>query len=69
MQWPRDACHLIPHVNDTWNEFQRFSKGKKVSIAEWRSARDKLYDQYERRIVEGATVAISNSACRYMTLT
>jgi hypothetical protein len=53
MPWPEHGRNLIPGVNDTWNDFQRRRKGKKMTSAEWKAAREVLYAQYEEFIANG----------------
>ena len=45
-EWPAHGRFLIPQVNDTWNCFQKFCRGKSVSAAEWKQAKAILYFQY-----------------------
>ncbi len=51
--WPVHGKYLIPGVNDTWNHFQKFCSGKCVSPEDWKSARQKLHDDYREHILEG----------------
>ncbi len=56
-QWPQHARFLIPGVNDTWNDFQKFCKGKAVNGKEWKEARQLLHTQYQDFIAEGGSPA------------
>lgn len=52
---PVHGQFLISGVNDTWNEFQHFSKGKHKSPADWRKARDILRCECEDHLARGGT--------------
>jgi hypothetical protein len=52
-RWPEDVRFLIPGVNDTWNFFQKFSKGKSVTGRDWKEARQALNSQYQIFLAEG----------------
>jgi hypothetical protein len=45
--WPASAMELCRGVNDTWNSYQRANKGRTVTTAEWKSARARLWEEYE----------------------
>jgi hypothetical protein len=45
-EWPADARFLIPGVNDTWNCFQKFCRGKVVTPMQWKVAKSELFSQY-----------------------
>ncbi len=49
--WPVHGRFLIPQVNDTWNCFQKFCRGKSVSPSEWKQAKAMLYLQYVEYLV------------------
>ncbi len=52
-RWPDDERLLIPGVNDTWNLFQKFSKGKVVTGRDWKEARQTLHDKYQTFLANG----------------
>ncbi len=54
-RWPEDMSHLMPGVNDTWNLFQKFRKGKTVTGAEWKEARRALHEKYKKLVAEGGS--------------
>ncbi len=65
-RWPEDARFLIPGVNDTWNLFQKFSKGKSVNGRDWKVARQALHDKYQIFLAEGGSPeSISEDAQRF----
>jgi hypothetical protein len=45
-KWPDRGSELVPGVNDTWNEFQKFHNGKVVTSADWRAAKQALHAEY-----------------------
>ena len=51
--WPEHGHMLIPGVNDTWNDFQKYSRGKIVSSIDWKKAREVLYLKYEDYLASG----------------
>ena len=53
MTWPDSEKFLIPGFNDSWNCFQKFSKGKLVSTADWRLARAALRKAHEEFVAKG----------------
>ena len=55
MQWPADGRFLIPGVNDTWNEFQKKSRGQSVTSIDWKNARETLYQQFTNFIADGGS--------------
>jgi hypothetical protein len=59
-QWPQHPRFLIPGVNDDWNSFQKFCKGKAVTGREWKEARQLLHAQYQLYIAEGGLPATIN---------
>ena len=54
-RWPDHVRFLMPGVNDTWNLFQKFSKGKAVTGAEWKEARQALHLEYQKFLAEGGS--------------
>ncbi len=54
-QWPEDVRFLIPGVNDTWNLFQKYCKGKTVTGTNRKDARKELYDKYQIFLAEGGS--------------
>ena len=52
-RWPKDGSTLIPGVNDTWNEFQKFKNGKIVTSADWRAAKQALHKEYTAYLKQG----------------
>jgi hypothetical protein len=54
-RWPEDVRFLIPGVNDTWNLFQKFSKGRTVTGKDWKEARQALHDKYHNFLAEGGS--------------
>ena len=48
VEWPSTPRDLRHGVNDTWNAFQRHSKGATVTAAQWRTAKAALWEQYEQ---------------------
>jgi hypothetical protein len=65
MPWPERGELLIPGINDTWNEFQKHSKGKSVSSADWKLAKEILYKEYEEHLAKGGTAeGITDDWCR-----
>ena len=62
MPWAQDGSKLIPGINDTWNEFQSFSKGKAISPTDWKLARARLYEEYENHIANGGLPALNFDA-------
>jgi hypothetical protein len=52
-KWPTRGQDLIPGVNDTWNEFQKFRVGRSVCPHEWRMARESLRQEYAELIARG----------------
>ncbi len=52
-KWPVHGTGLIPGVNDTWNEFQKFNNGKTVTSSDWRSAKNVLNAQYREHLEQG----------------
>jgi hypothetical protein len=56
-QWPLHPQFLIPGVNDSWNDFQKFCKGKVVTGNEWKVARQALHLEYKIFIAEGGSPA------------
>ncbi len=59
-QWPKHPQFLIPGVNDTWNDYQQFCKGKNVTGKEWKEARQLLHAQYQMFVAEGGPPASIN---------
>jgi hypothetical protein len=59
-QWPQHPEFLIPGVNDSWNDFQKYCKGKVVTGKEWKEARQLLHAEYQRYIAEGGLPASIN---------
>ena len=54
--WPESGKFLIPGFNDSWNNFQKFSKGtSQISTADWRLARAALRKEYEEYVANGGT--------------
>jgi hypothetical protein len=53
IMWPTAGRFLIPGINDTWNEFQKFNKGKIVTPEEWRSAKAILHKDFQAHVGEG----------------
>jgi hypothetical protein len=53
MDWPLHGRFLIPGINDTWNNFQKFSKGRTSAPCDWAKARKILYEEYEEFLVQG----------------
>ncbi len=53
--WPQNGRFLIPGVNDTWNDFQKFCKAtRRISTSkDWREARATLRGEYQQFIAEG----------------
>jgi hypothetical protein len=67
--WPPHGRFLIPGVNDTWNEFQKFCKGTKKLLTsnDWRAAKAALHAQYQQFIAEGGIpLQIEYQASRYL---
>ena len=58
--WPEHARYLIPGVNDSWNDYQKFCKGKAVTGTEWKEARQALHEQYQTYLEEGGQPAHFN---------
>jgi hypothetical protein len=56
-QWPQHPQYLIPGVNDSWNDFQKFCKGQVVTGKEWKVAREALHAEYKIFIAEGGSPA------------
>jgi hypothetical protein len=56
-QWPAEAKFLIPGVNDTWNDYQKFRKGVVVTSKDWKDARKILNGQYQQYLAEGGLPA------------
>ncbi len=54
-KWPQHPQFLIPGVNDSWNDFQKFCKGKAVTGKEWKQARQLLHEEYQKFIAEGGS--------------
>ena len=54
-RWPDDVQFLIPGVNDTWNLFQKFSKGKMVTGRDWKAARQALHDEFQKFLENGGS--------------
>ena len=55
LQWPNHGKFLIPGVNNTWNAYQIFCRGKvKVpTAADWKEARKKLLEEFSEFIAQG----------------
>ncbi len=51
--WPQHGRFLIPGVNDTWNEYQKFCRGRLCTPDNWRSAREALHAEYQQFVAEG----------------
>ncbi len=51
--WPKDGRFLIAGFNDSWNCFQKFNKGKLISTADWRLAREALRKSHEEFVANG----------------
>jgi hypothetical protein len=67
--WPQHGRFLIPGVNDTWNEFQKFCKGTKrlATSKDWRAAREALHAEYRQFIAEGgAPLTIEHATSRLL---
>ena len=65
-QWPQHPKFLISGVNDTWNNFQKFCKGKVIAGKEWKEARQLFHAQYELYIAEGGLpVTINKETHRF----
>ena len=58
--WPQHPKFLIPGVNDSWNDFQKFCKGKVVTGKEWKEARQLLHAEYQTYLAEGGLPASVN---------
>ncbi len=56
-QWPAHPKFLIPGVNDTWNDYQKFRKGTVVSSKDWKDARQALNAEFQRYLSEGGLPA------------
>ena len=52
-EWPDHPRFLIPGVNDTWNEFQKSSRGKTVTSNDWKTARAVLHDEFKQYLATG----------------
>jgi hypothetical protein len=59
--WPAHARFLIPGVNDSWNDYQRFCKGKAVTSKDWKEARQALQAQYQAYLADGGEPAHINT--------
>jgi hypothetical protein len=57
LQWPTDPKFLIPGVNDTWNDYQKFRKGAVVTSKDWKDARKELNAQFQQYLSEGGLPA------------
>jgi IS5 family transposase len=65
--WPNYGSLLILGVNDTWSDFQRFSRGKSVSAYDWKSAREILYAEDEKFVSQGGVPVKKNvETCRFV---
>jgi hypothetical protein len=51
--WPVEAKLLIPGINDTWNDFQKFCKGKLITTAHWKLAREDLRKKFNEYLANG----------------
>jgi hypothetical protein len=51
--WPEHPRLLIPGVNDTWNDFQRFYRGKTVTPDDWKVARAVLHEDFKTYLASG----------------
>lgn len=51
--WPEHPRYLVPGVNDTWNEFQKFSRGKTVTPDDWKTARAALREEFRQYLAIG----------------
>jgi hypothetical protein len=56
-EWPAHARFLIPGVNDTWNNYQKFRKGGISASKDWKDARQALHAEYQQYLVEGGLPA------------
>ncbi len=52
-EWPVHAQFLIPGVNDTWNNYQKFRKGGFATGKDWKEARQALHAEFQQYISEG----------------
>ena len=59
--WPIQPQFLIPGVNDTWNEFQKSSRGKTVTSNDWKTARAVLHEEFKQYLATGGVPL--NSCC------
>jgi hypothetical protein len=57
LEWPSHGRFLIPGVNNTWNAYQIFCRGKvKVpTTADWKEARKVLLEEYTEFLKQGGT--------------
>ena len=55
--WPTHPKFLIPGVNDTWNDYQKFRKGAVVTSKDWKDARQALNAQFQQYLSEGGLAA------------
>ena len=51
--WPENERFLIPGLNDSWNCFQKFNKGRIISTADWRQSRAALRKRHEEFVANG----------------
>jgi hypothetical protein len=56
-QWPTHPKFLIPGVNDTWNDYQKFRKGTVVTSKDWKDARQALNAEFQQFLSEGGLLA------------
>lgn len=55
--WPQHARYLVPGVNDTWNSFQKFNRGRVVRADEWRVAKNALHADFAAYLAKGGIPA------------
>ncbi len=67
--WPQHGRFLVPGVNDTWNDFQKFgTRNRKIATSkDWRVARAALHVEYQQFIDEGGMpLSIDQPASRLL---
>jgi hypothetical protein len=68
MTWPEHPRFLIPGVNDSWNDYQKFCKGKSVTGKDWKEARQALQKQYQAYLAEGGEpvlISVETQRCNH----
>ena len=61
MPWPQHPKFLIPNKNDTWNDYQKFHRGKIVTTTAWREARDALHRDFREYLMRGGIAQVQAS--------